>query len=468
MSEASQKPEAIVDPLDPGTHPTRPAVVPVGAPAGVSMVADGAAPSFDREASHHAPASDEPGAIVDGKFRLLGPIGEGGMGTVLLARDLLLDREVALKLIRSDMLHSQELDSQFLREARCMASIRHENVVAIHAYGRHGRNHYIAMEYIPGVTLEHWLAQHQPVDIDVALGILRQVCAGVQAIHAAGAAHLDLKPANVLIGPAFRVAITDLGLARRLEEGFRNDLPRGGTPIYLAPELAYGPASGPDPLSRADIYSLGVLAFELLTGRPPFDSESVNKILYLHATAQPPTPSELRPDLPPAFDAPILKALAKTPADRPASAIELIDALQAARNHRPKPAAAPSILVADDDAVFCAIAKASLLRAFPGAEVRCASNGVSALDAVEAFRPQVVVLDLQMPELNGLEVIAAIRGEPLRTPPKIVVATGVGTTADWKLLAELDAEAFLVKPVAPAQLQRAIARILGLVEPPPA
>lgn len=407
-----------------------------------------------------------PGTVVDGKFRVIGPIGEGGMGTVLLARDLLLDRDVALKLVRSDMLESGEVDALFLHEARAMASLRHENVVAIHAYGRHGRNHYIAMEYIPGVTLERWLDQHQPVDIDVALGILRQVCLGVQAIHAAGSAHLDLKPANVLIGQGFRVAITDLGLARRIEEASRADLPRGGTPTYIAPELAYGPSPSPGQLARADVYSLGVLAFELFTGRAPFDSESVNRILYLHATAQPPTPSDLRPELPPAFDAPILRALAKDPADRPASPMDLIALLESARNAPSVAGSTLRILVADDDDVFRAIARSCLDRAFPSAEIRCVEDGAAALDAVEAFRPHVAVLDLQMPELNGIEVIAAIRGTASRFAPRIVVVTGVGTAADWKLMTDLDADAFLVKPVVPAQLQRTIARVLGRSDPP--
>jgi serine/threonine-protein kinase len=408
----------------------------------------------------------EPGTIIEGKYRVVRPLGEGAMGVVVLARDEVLERDVAIKVIRPAVRDMIEFQDRFLHEARAMAAVRNESVVAIHSFGTHESAPYFVMEYIPGTSLERWLQLHNPMDIDVALGVLAQACRGVQAIHDAGAVHLDIKPANVLVGPAFRVAVTDLGLARRtrLTGADRNNLP-GGTPQYMAPELVFPSERGRVDWVKADIYSLGVLAFELLTGHAPFEGESASSILMQQVTAQPVRPSELRGDLPEALDVPILRALAKNPQDRPPSASAFYQALLDVRSGT-APSAGIRILVADDDATFRALARSILSQAIPGAQVSCVADGEAALSWIDRNPPELVLLDLQMPGLNGLEVMAAMRGSERAARTRVIVATAVGTAHDWKVLSEFEADAFLVKPVTASQMKRAVSRILGLPEPP--
>jgi len=405
------------------------------------------------------------GTMVEDKYRVVSAIGQGAMGTVLLAHDEVLDRDVAIKVIRPHIRLVSDFQSRFLREARAMASVRHENVVAIHSFGQYLDAPYFVMEYVPGMSLERWIEQHRPIDVDVALGILGQICKGVQAIHDAGAVHLDLKPGNVLIGPAFRIAVTDLGLARRTAQGSRTDTPApGGTPTHMAPELIFRNERKEPDWPRADIYSLGVLAYELLSGRLPFESDSMSSILMQQITATPVRPSEVRAELSPNFDGPIMAALSKDPQSRPRSATAFYQSLATVRGSTRPPASIVRILVADDDGTFRALARSILSSSIPGAEVTCVADGDQALAAIDRQPPAVVLLDLQMPGMNGLEVMAAMHSIPRSSRPRVVVATAVGTVHDWKILSELEADAFLVKPVTPPQLVRAISRVLGLAE----
>lgn len=389
------------------------------------------------------------------------------MGHVVLAQDEVLERDVAIKVIRPQVRLFEDFQKCFLREARVMASVRHENVVSIYSFGTHDAAPYFVMEYIPGISLERWLKRHAPVETDVALGVLEQICRGVQAIHDAGAVHLDLKSGNVLVGPAFRLAVTDLGLTRRLDGTQGNDSPLlGGTPTHMAPELIVADERVARDWRRADIYSLGVMAFELLTGRLPFKSESATTTLLQQVSVCPPVPSEVRPGLSPSFDAPILAALAKDPKERPASASAFFQSLPSIRATVRAPEGT-RILIADDDGTFRASARSMLTGAIPGAQVICVRDGNAAVEEMDRNPVSVLVLDLNMPGRNGVEVLAAIRGSGRIARPRVVVATAVGTVGDWKLLSKLDAEAFLVKPVTPVQLVRTVTRLLGLSESRP-
>jgi serine/threonine-protein kinase len=190
------------------------------------------------------------------------------------------------------------------------------------------------MEYIPGTTLSGWLeGRGGSLSIDESLGVLRQICTGVQAIHDAGAVHYDIKPSNILIGPSFRVAVADLGLVRMVGgpmAGASGSL--AGTLSYLSPEVALMEPVKQELASRADVYSLGILAFELLTGSLPFDAASTVEMLRLHVEAEPPSASEVRPELPTAFDPVLRRALVKDPARRMSSAKVFCDALSGVRD----------------------------------------------------------------------------------------------------------------------------------------
>jgi serine/threonine-protein kinase len=278
--------------------------------------------------SPESPAQNDPtlelpaiGEVLGGMYRITEQLGEGGMGLVFKAHDQQLDRHVAIKFVRPEFAKSTTVRDQFTSEARAMARVHHTNVVAIHTFGDYGGTPYFVMEYIPGMTLSDWLEDRGALSIDESLGVLKQICQGVQAIHDAGAVHYDIKPSNVLIGPGFRVAVADLGLVRMVGgpmAGATGSL--AGTLSYLSPEVALMEPVEKDLAPRADVYSLGILAFELLTGRLPFDAPSSVEMLRLHVEAEPPAASEIRPELPDAFEPVLRRALAKDPARRMSSA----------------------------------------------------------------------------------------------------------------------------------------------------
>jgi len=405
----------------------------------------------------------EIGASIDGTYRVLRTLGEGGMGVVLLARDLHLERDVAIKLIRRDNCSQHQSHARFLAEARAMARVRHPNVVEVFAYGEAFGSPYFAMEYVPGPTLERWARDRGPsLPVDEVIGVLEQVCRGVSAIHATGALHRDIKPANILVGPAFRVVVADFGLSRVLgknESGEHGAL--WGTPAYMAPELFSGETNDPSLEQRADVYALGVLAYELFTGKPPFYKDNLVALVHQICTEAPARPSQVRPELPTSFDAPILAALAKDPAERTPSVEALRRGLLEAREEVRLPSAGTTrILVADDDGDMRAFVLRILAKALPGASIEAVPDGASALDAATRTPPDAVVIDLDMPGLNGIELTAALRAQPGSEHTPIIVMTGSGTAADWRVLSGLGADGFLMKPFRPTQLSTLVRSLL--------
>ena len=389
------------------------------------------------------------GTLIGECYRVVGTLGVGGMGVVLLARDERLDRQVAIKVVQGDMSLHPDFRERFLREARAMAGVRHENVVTVYAYGEHEGSPYFVMEYISGDTVDYWLRSRlgDGLPIDQALAILEQVCRGVEAIHRSGAIHGDIKPSNLLIGPAFRVAIADLGLSLPLSE-MRDDgrLPVAGTPAYMAPERGLGQVR-PELAQRVDIYSMGVLAFELLTGRLPFQADNALKLLHIHRSEPVPPPSSLRPEMPRAIDEVVLAALAKDPEQRVESAVKLREMLREAQQSATRPNDRVRVLLAEDDEDFRKLSTRWLQRAFPGGEIVAVGDGDTAMEELRGGPFSLAVLDLHMPGLNGIELTAAIRDVDHAHRLPILVVTGQGGAPDWQILSELGADGFLVKPV---------------------
>jgi len=389
------------------------------------------------------------GSVLDGVYRVQRVVGRGGMGIVLLARDELLAREVAIKIISPDRVTSERARESFLNEARAMASVRHENVVQIYAYGQYEGLPYFVMEYVPGTDLGTWIderaARGISPSIDETLGILDQMCRGLAAIHTRGVVHADVKPGNVLIGPAFRVTVTDFGLFRALGEKDASELVVG-TPAYIAPEVVYSRAPVFDP--RADVYAVGVIAYEMLTGRMPLPIDDVPTLFDVHLKRMPiPPPSEVRPELPVALDAVVMRALDRDAERRYATPEELRRAFFRARSDLGKRMHARRILVVDDDEHARAMVRETLNATFPNATITEVTDGVEALAHLERHGADLVVLDLDLPHLNGVELTAAVRGIPHLEKVPIVVITGHGGSADWRVLQKFGADGFLMKPV---------------------
>ena len=413
------------------------------------------------------PEAIGPGLVLDGTYELVEPLGEGAMGVVYLGRDVRLERDVAIKFIQPELVRSDEAHARFLLEARTMARIHHLNVVEIYAYGEFRCAPYFVMEYVPGETVGDWMKTHgRPyLSVDEAIGILDQTCRGLAAIHDAGAVHGDLKPTNVLIGTAFRVCVMDLGLARVLDRTVDVDKDTvSGTPAYMAPEVVVGAALDPALESQSDVYALGVMAFEMVTGRLPFIHDSPTEMMLAHVNEPPPTPSEFRHDLPPAFDEVILDALAKHPEQRTAGAEAFRRALLQARESVSAKASTLRILIADDDDDFRELVEETLSFAFEGAEFISVPDGETAVREAEARGVSLAVVDLDMPGMNGVEVTAAFRATPRLAETPILVVTATGGAPDWRLLQSLGADGFVVKPIDPVSLIALARRTLGQIE----
>lgn len=426
--------------------------------------------SVNRSRSRANALFDEfgPGAQIGDTYRVIRRLGEGGMGVVVLARDLSLERDVAIKLIRPDCVLDERSRRRFLTEARAMARVRHPNVVEIFAYGEVSGAPYFAMEHVPGQTLDRWMRARggPPLPLEDVVGVLDQVCRGLSAIHATGALHRDIKPSNILVGPEFRVVVADFGLAKSIEHPDSGEHGAvAGTPAYMAPELFGFGQQNTEFRPRADIYALGVVAFELLTGRMPYEYTNLYTLVHKLITSPPMTPTVVRQDLPHAFDEPLLRALARHPSERTSSAEafrqELAQAFAKASERARSVRPARRLLVADDDPEMRALARRILGKAMPHVMIDETADGLEALAHAQRALPDAVLLDLDMPGLNGVELTSALRELATAEQMPIVVMTGSGTAADWRVLSQLGANAMLLKPMSAMQL---VTLVRGLLD----
>ncbi|HSY24324.1 MAG TPA: protein kinase [Polyangiaceae bacterium] len=383
------------------------------------------------------------GTVIGGAYRVIDHLGSGSMGTVVLAYDDTLDRQVAIKFV-NDNLNDSGFRERFMREARAMARVNHPNVLQIHTFGEQGGAPYFVMEYVDGQTLEGWLSKlGKPPPLDVALEILDGVCAGVDAIHSADALHRDIKPSNILLDSELRPRVADLGLAVLS----RDDMPKKaelvGTPAYMAPEIVFGDVD-PAMRERVDVYSLACVAYELFTGKPPFASETNLGLLLQHATDAVPPMNATRDDLPAELCEAVLRGLAKNPQERtPTAEAFRRDLIAGCRGTR-EPV---RILVAEDNDDFREALKFVLEAEFVGADIECVADGEAAFAAFDRKRPSVVILDLRMPGKDGMELTGLFRQRDPKATIPILVLTASGGAEEWRQLAAQGADRLLVKPV---------------------
>ncbi len=398
------------------------------------------------------------GALVDRTYRVQKVLGVGGMGVVARALDERLERTVAIKFIRPELFAFPEMRTFFFNEGRAMARVQHPNVLAIHAFGEHEGTPYFVMEYVNGRTVDQWLRARRTEmpDLDEAVRIVEQACLGVQAIHDAKLVHRDLKPSNLLIDENFRVAVADLGVARILESATNGNVIVGSS-HYMAPEAALGEDEDPELVPRRDVYALGCIAYELVTGRPPFLGQTDMNVLAQHVLEPPAPPSSLRPGLRSGYDEVILKALAKEPLHRYATPAELRAALLAEHNGSRDP---DRILIADDDPDWREIIGSSLSARFPNATIDYVPDGEAALAAFEKNPYSVVLVDLEMPNMDGAKLTIFLRELDVSQTTPIIVLTAAGGPREWQRLSAMGADAFLVKPVNAEDVELVIRRTL--------
>jgi len=265
------------------------------------------------------------GRLLDGRYAVTARIAHGGMATVYVATDTRLDRQVALKVMHAELARDDDFVRRFIGEAKSVARLSHPNVVGVYDQGADGPLLYLAMEYVPGRTLKDLLRERGRFAPAEALGIMTGVLDGLAAAHSSGITHRDVKPENVLLTADGRIKVADFGLARA--HAAAGHTQRGlliGTVAYLPPEQVTGDVTGP----RGDVYSAGVMLFELLTGRQPFTGDNPLSIAYQHVNRDVPAPSTLAPGIPAAVDQLVLAATSRDPAQRPADAGEFARAVR--------------------------------------------------------------------------------------------------------------------------------------------
>ncbi len=253
--------------------------------------------------------------ILGRRYRIQEPVGKGGLAVVYRGHDLLLDRPVAIKILQPPYASDPAFRQRFLEEARAAGRLDHPNIVHIYDVGLEEKYPYIVMELVEGTDLRHLIAERAPFPVPEALQIARQICAGVGEAHKAGIVHCDLKPQNILITADGMVKVADFGIARAFQSrGDEDERPKAiwGSPRYISPEQA----SGKPPVPASDVYSIGIILYEMLTGKPPFHDEETQVLLLKHLRETPPPMQQRNPRVPDKLEAIVRTMLAKQPTMR--------------------------------------------------------------------------------------------------------------------------------------------------------
>src|SRR5213596_1736947 len=258
-------------------------------------------------------------SVFDGRYRIIRKLGAGGMANVYLAEDQELGRRVAIKILDDRHAADNSFIERFRREAKNAAGLSHPNIVSIYDRGEAEGTYYIAMEYLDGRSLKELVVARGPLPIPDAIDATRQVLHALRFAHRKGVVHRDIKPHNVMADADGRLKVTDFGIARAGASQMTEAGSIIGTAQYLSPEQARGAAVD----QRSDLYSVGIVLYELLTGTVPFNGETPVEIAMRHLSDTPRPPSVLRPEIPPDLDMVVLRALAKNPEDRFQTAEEM-------------------------------------------------------------------------------------------------------------------------------------------------
>ncbi len=276
--------------------------------------------------------------LLNKRYQLLEPLGKGGMAIVYRAQDLMLERVVAVKVLREDFSGDPAFQERFRREAKAAANLSHPNIVTMHDFGLDNGQLFLVMEYVPGKDLKTLIKQRLRFSPEEAIPLLIQACAGIGYAHRAGLVHCDVKPQNMLVTPDMRLKVADFGIARALATIHPEEQAEvvWGSPQYFAPEQALGAAPAP----ASDVYSLGIIMYEMLTGSLPFKANSDAELARQHVEEEPPLLSEMVPEISPTLEQILRKVLSKEPSQRYRTADQLGRVLMNFGNARSAPSLA--------------------------------------------------------------------------------------------------------------------------------
>jgi putative two-component system response regulator len=391
------------------------------------------------------------GSVI-GSYRVVERIGRGGMAAVYRAYHPALDRYVAIKVLPDFFADDPQYRERFQQEARSVARLKHPNILEVFDFGYEDGLAYLVLELVEGGTLAERIGK--PMPLREAVGILEQLAGALDHAHQHGILHRDIKPPNILLRTDGTPVLADFGLAK-MAGSLRRLTSSGtvmGTPEYMSPEQAADEDIGP----ASDLYSFAVVAYEMLTARVPFGADTPAGTLLSHVTKEMPPTRELRGELSAHVEGVLRRGLAKRPEERYATAAQFVAALKPAAwpddggqavevTKRIATSRSPLVLVVDDGEANRELIEACL--AGVDCRVRSAADGYQALQAMQVERPDLVLLDVQMPGMDGYEVCRRIKASPATTLVPVVMITSLDRTEDRVKALESGADDYMTKPV---------------------